>query len=169
MKRLAPVLRGIGIEYEDARLPGNDRKRAKRLKKNNAAKDRPDGPHRPADQETTAKQSDLSGTMIAGPGRSQDDGVEKTVPEESPANEHIRDDGDGRDDESRADSSLSAFLREPPAWYTRQAAECKRHGAPKRLLKPLASAVAYEVFNNTNLWSEVLTRVEAALEGEDTT
>jgi hypothetical protein len=169
LKRLAPVLRGIGIEYEDTRLPGNDRKRAKRLKKNSAAKDRPHRPDRPADQEITAKQSDLSGTMIAGPGRSQDDGVEKTVPEESPANGRIRDGRDGRDDDSRPDSSLSAFLREPPAWYTRQAEECKRHGAPERLLKPLASAVAHEIFGNSNRCSEVLPHVEAALEGKGTT
>jgi len=31
LKRLAPALRGTGIEYEDARLPGGERKRAKRL------------------------------------------------------------------------------------------------------------------------------------------
>jgi hypothetical protein len=41
MKRLVPALRDIGIEYEDARLPGHDRKRAKRLRKNRNAKDRP--------------------------------------------------------------------------------------------------------------------------------
>jgi hypothetical protein len=63
---------------------------------------------------------------------------------------------------------VSAFFREPPAWYTRQANECARHGAPERLLKPLASAVAYEVFGNTNRWSEVLPHVEAALKGEGT-
>jgi hypothetical protein len=58
---------------------------------------------------------------------------------------------------------LLAFLREPPAWYRRQAKECVHRGAPERLLKPLASAVAYEVLGNTNRWSEVLSCVEATL------
>jgi hypothetical protein len=169
MKRLAPVLRGIGIEYEDVRLPGNDRKRVKRLKKNNAAKDLHHRPDRPGEQEIPAKQKNQSGTMIAEVGGSRDDGDEKTVPDESPANQHIRDGREGRDDDLRADSALATFLREPPAWYTRQANECVRQGAPERLLKPLATAVAHEVFGNTNRWSEVLPRVEATLEGEGTT
>ena len=163
MKRLAPVLRGIGIEYEDARLSGGERKRTKRLRKNNAAKDRPHRPDRPGEQEIPAKQENQSGTMIAEVGRSRDDGGEKTVPDESPANQHIRDGRDGRDDDLQADSALAAFLREPPAWYTRQANECVRQGAPERLLKPLASAVAYEVFGDTHRWSEVLPHLEEAL------
>jgi hypothetical protein len=58
---------------------------------------------------------------------------------------------------------LASFLREPPGWYRRQAAECARQGAPERLLKPLASAVAYQVVGNTHRRSEILPRVEAAL------
>jgi hypothetical protein len=58
---------------------------------------------------------------------------------------------------------VSAFLREPPAWYRKQAEECARQGSPDRLLKPLASAVAYDVLRNTYRWSEVLPYVEAAL------
>jgi Bifunctional DNA primase/polymerase, N-terminal len=58
---------------------------------------------------------------------------------------------------------LSTFLREPPPWYIRQAEECARQGSPERLLKPLASAVAYHVLGNTHRWSEVLPHVEAAL------
>jgi hypothetical protein len=166
MKRLAPALRGIGIEYEDARLPGNDRKRAKRLRKNNGAKDRPHRPDRPANQETPAKLGDKCGTMMAEVGRSRADGSSRTVPDETPANERLRDDGDGRDDDLQADSSLSDFLGDPPTWYTKQAEECGRRGTPERLLKPLASAVAYEVFGDTNRWSEVLPLVEAALRSE---
>jgi hypothetical protein len=37
LKRLAPALRGIGIDYEDARLPGGSRQRVKRLRKNTGA------------------------------------------------------------------------------------------------------------------------------------
>ena len=66
----------------------------------------------------------------------------------------------------RADSSLAAFLREPPAWYRRQAKECADKGSPERLLKPLASAVAYELFGNTNRWSWVVPHVETAFEEE---
>jgi|SRR5829696_1966800 len=71
----------------------------------------------------------------------------------------------GNSGNRNGDSSeeVSAFLANPPDWYTRQAGECRRKGAPERLLKPLASAVAYEVFGNTNRWSEVLPSVEAAL------
>jgi hypothetical protein len=58
---------------------------------------------------------------------------------------------------------VSAFLREPPAWYRRQAEECARQGSPERLLKPLASAVAHHVLGNTHRWVEVLPHVEAAL------
>jgi hypothetical protein len=32
----------------------------------------------------------------------------------------------------------------------RQAAECKLQGAPQRLLKPMATAVAHEVFADTH-------------------
>jgi hypothetical protein len=98
LKRLAPVLRGIGIEYEEARLPGADRKRAKRLKKKKGAKDRPDRSDRPAEQETAANSGNILGTISDDAGRSWDDGEAKTVPEESPANGHIRDDRDGGDD-----------------------------------------------------------------------
>jgi hypothetical protein len=59
---------------------------------------------------------------------------------------------------------VSAFLREPPAWYRRQAEECAQRGTPERLLKPLATAVAYHVLGNTHRWAEVLSHVEAALE-----
>lgn len=62
---------------------------------------------------------------------------------------------------------VSAFLANPPDWYRRQAEECKRQGAPERLLEPLAYAVAHEVFGNTNRWSEVLPHVQAALKEED--
>jgi hypothetical protein len=166
LKRLAPALRGIGIEYEDARLPGGERKRAKRLTKNIGAKDRPYRPDRPANRENPAKGGKGAGTMIVGAGRSRDDGAEKTVPEETPANGHVRDEGNGRDDDLRTDSSLFAFLANPPEWFTRQAGECARKGAPERLLKPLATAVAYEVFGDTNRWHDVLPHVEAALRGE---
>jgi hypothetical protein len=101
--------------------------------------------------------------MIVGPRRSLDDDTEKTVPEEIPANEHIRDDRDDRDDDLQADSNVSFFLANPPDWYKRQAEECVRRGTPERLLKPLASAVAYYVLGETRRWAEVLPYIEADL------
>ena len=70
LKRLAPALRGIGIEYEDARLPGGERKRAKRLRKNSDPKDRP---HRPDGRKSPANQEKHPGTIPADAGRCQDD------------------------------------------------------------------------------------------------
>src|SRR5688500_15983839 len=46
------------------------------------------------------------------------------------------------------------------------AASRVRRGTPERLLRPLASAVAYEIFGNTDRWSEVLSLVEAALKSD---
>src|SRR4028119_965311 len=69
LKRLAPALRGIGIEYEDARLPGHERRRAKRLTKNYGAQDRPHRLDRPRREENPAKTDSTSGTMIAEMGR----------------------------------------------------------------------------------------------------
>lgn len=105
LKRLAPALRDIGIEYEDARLPGGERKRAKHLvRKNNDAKDRLHRPDRPAEQESPANCNKQAGTMNAEPGLSRDEATEIIVPEESPAKVGIRDDGDGRDDDLQPDS-----------------------------------------------------------------
>jgi hypothetical protein len=162
MKRLAPALRGIGIEYEDARLPGGERKRAKRLRKNNAAKDRPHRPNRPAGGESPANRENQAGTIPADAGQSRDDAGKMTVPEETPAKEYIRDDGDGRDDDLQPDSALIAFFQQPPDWYTRQAELCASKGAPERLLKPLASTVAYEVFGSGDRWQDVLGHIKFA-------
>jgi hypothetical protein len=60
--------------------------------------------------------------------------------------------------------AVAAFLCEPPAWYRRQAEVCVRQESPERLLKPLASAVAYDLLGSTHRWAEVLPHVEAALE-----
>jgi hypothetical protein len=163
LKRLAPALRGIGIEYADARLPGGERKRAKSLRKNGGVKDRPYRPDRPAEQESPANRKNQAGTIPADAGRFRDDTGEKIVPEESAAKEHIRDDGDGRDDDLQTDSALADFFQRPPDWYIKQAKHCAREGASERLLKPLASSVACEVFGSAARWQEVLAYIETAL------
>ena len=65
--------------------------------------------------------------------------------------------------ETSVAAKVAAFLREPPPWYTRQTEEYVRQGAPERLLKPLASAVASHVLGNALRWTEILPRIEAAL------
>jgi hypothetical protein len=61
---------------------------------------------------------------------------------------------------------VSAFLSELPAWYGRQAEEYVRRGTPERLLRPLASAVAYHVLGDTRRWAEVQPYIEAGLESK---
>ncbi len=180
LKRLAPALRGIGIEYEDARLPGGERKRAKRLRKNNGAKDRPHRPDRPAGKETPANDGDAPGTILADAGRSRDDLGEKTVPEKIPANVHIRDDGDGRDDDSRRYSVsglsvsevLGEFAGNTPSRrmldrYLAEPNETKFEFLAKTVIYALVDLPSSE--RNKDAWRAYAPVVEAALkdwEGE---
>jgi hypothetical protein len=48
-------------------------------------------------------------------------------------------------------------------WYTKQAKHRTREGASERLLKPLVSSVACEVFGSAVRWQEVLAYIETAL------
>lgn len=165
MKRLAPVLRGIGIEYEDARAAGGERKRAKRLK-NMRVKDRPHRSDRPAKQENPAKQDNQAGTMMQKAGRSGEDRGAKTVPDEFPANGNIRDDRDGRDDDLQLHSKsysedIRKLFKNPPGWLRNQARTCREQGAPERLLKPLAVAVATHLYEDHARTEEILPAVEA--------
>jgi hypothetical protein len=118
LKRLAPALRGIGIEYEDVRLPGGNRKRAKRLRKNEGARDRPYRPDRPTGGESPANYGDEAETISQHPGRSRDDVRQKTVPGESPANKRVWDDRDGRDDDLQPGSDV--WENDPMRHYGRR-------------------------------------------------
>ena len=79
------------------------------------------------------------------------------------ASEHNSEKTSGNGSRDMAADVVSVFLANPPAWYRRQAEQCARQESPERLLKPLASAVAYQVLGNANRWSEVLPHVEAEL------
>ena len=68
--------------------------------------------------------------------------------------------------ETSVAAKVATFLHEPPSWYRRQAEEYVRQGAPERLLKPLASAVADHVLGNVHRWAEILPHVEVALREE---
>lgn len=93
LKRLAPALRGIGIEYSENR-------RNKRLIKKKPAKDRHHRRHRHSaekDLQNEGFEDDgLGDEMTVG-----DDHREKTVTQEIPAKAHIGDRDDDGDDDSR--------------------------------------------------------------------
>jgi hypothetical protein len=167
LKRLAPALRGIGIEYGEERS-GSKGTRRKTLMKKGPAKDRQSRQDRQYPGEVR-QDGQLDTDGVDRPTDGTDSVLKEDRQRESAANHGFSDGPDSSDDDSRTDSSLSAFLREPPAWYRSQAKECGRQGAPERLLEPLAYAVAYEVYGDTNRWSEVLPRIEAALGGEGAT
>jgi hypothetical protein len=167
MKRLAPALRGIGVEYGEDR-GGSKGTRRKTLTKKVPSRDRQHRQHRQSGKKT-AKESRI---RADGPGEADDGAVSadnagaEDRQEENPidkGNRGMAADADGTDDESRPDSGVADLLADPPAWYGRQAAHCARDEAPERLLKPLAAAVAHEVYGDTDRWSEVLPRVEASL------
>jgi hypothetical protein len=71
--------------------------------------------------------------------------------------------GNSGNRDGNSSEEVSALLSEPPAWYRRQAEECVKRGTPERLIKPLASAVAYHVIGDTRRWAEVLPYIEADL------
>jgi hypothetical protein len=109
LKRLAPVLRGIGIEYEDVRLPGSARRRVKRLRKNRGAKDRFHRSDRLGEEERPAKPENHLGTMVSGVGGSRAEDAQDIVPEESPANGRIQSGSDDGNDDLQALSVPAPF------------------------------------------------------------
>jgi hypothetical protein len=113
LKRLAPALRGVGIECGDARLPGTG-KRVKSLKKI-AEQDRHDRHAQQKDPQNGRAQRDDGVTTPAS-------GQAKTVTDEGPAKQRVRDDGDGRDDDSRPHSKEgSSWASDPMRHYDRGA------------------------------------------------
>ncbi len=67
MKRIAPSLRGAGIEYGDERAPGGSRTRKKGLKKT-STKDRPGRPERPGLDEDSARPARHPETSVGDTG-----------------------------------------------------------------------------------------------------
>jgi hypothetical protein len=100
LKRLAPTLRDVGIEYGEDR---SGRSRKKVLTKNKPTKDRHDR-HQRHDEEFSAKESQMRGDgpgddLSGGDGaeRCDDDPAQKTVTRQSRINKGNAGDGDGRD------------------------------------------------------------------------
>ena len=94
LKRLAPALREFGIEYEDYRAPGGNRRRIKRLRKL-PEKIVPTVPADEVDLQGGAAERDGPVPTRDGIGRSQDDGLSSTVPGKVAANGSVRD-GEGQ-------------------------------------------------------------------------
>ena len=61
-------------------------------------------------------------------------------------------------------SELAALLSDRPDWLCNQARKCLEEGAPKRLLKPLASTVASEYLGDVRRWEKALPFVRDNLE-----
>jgi hypothetical protein len=112
LKRLAPTLRGVDIEYGEVR---SGRSRKKVLTKNKSARDRHDR-HQRHDEEFPAKESRIRGdgaddglSVGDGPHRHSDDPLEKTVTPESRVDKGNARGNDGRDADDgdlRADSGV---------------------------------------------------------------
>ena len=180
MKRLAPALRGVGIEVEDYREPTTERRRMWKLSRKEDASKVPSEPSelskgdkKPRKTEETSSDgsrtpSESLGQLFDDLGQPLDASEEQSRPKESPAKEEESDVLDGSDSPLHSpshthDAQVHALLEDPPDWFRKQAAVCIREGVPERLLKPLASAVAFECFSDVHRWREALPVVESKL------
>jgi len=172
LKRLAPTLRGVSIEYGEDR---SGRSRKKVLTKKKPTRDRHDRHHR-HDEESSAQESQMRGDDLGddvpngdGPHRHDDDVAQETVTRESRTGEGKADadDGnDGDDDELRGDSKplsedVRKLLPDPPGWLRDQMAHCRKRGCPVNQLEALANAVAAHLCGDPTRGVEILPEVEA--------
>ena len=110
--------------------------------------------------------------MIEDDGRSGDNIVRKTVPDESPVDKPIEggpDDKDYGDDDLQPRStspparpaSVRDLLSKPPAWLQNQMRYCREQGCPTNQLKALAASVAADLYADATKGAEILSEVEA--------
>ena len=180
MKRLAPALRGVGIEVEDYREPTAERRRMWKLSHKKGSSKEPSESSEPSEEDkktrkTKETSSDSSRTASEGLGQLFDDlgqlsdGSDgQSRPKQSPAKEEDSEDVDGSDNSSHPpsganDAQVRALLEDPPEWFRKQATVCITEGMPERLLNPLASAVAYKCLGDVHRWREVLPVVVSKL------
>ena len=179
LNRLAPALRGKGIEYLETREGrGGSRvktlrwiteeKRQKRQRRQQGEKSSQNGgfdADAPADASQEADASAFHSDTLSNGKRQH----------EAPANSHVCADTDASDASSgkseREDNELpenrerlGEYFQDPPRWFLTQGRLCAEQGAPERLLNPLANAVSTEVFGTPWRWREVLPFVEKKLE-----
>jgi hypothetical protein len=172
LKRLAPTLRGSGIEYGEDR---SGRTRKKVLTKNKSAKDRHDRHYRHS-EEFSAKESQMRGdgpddgiSVGDGVDRHSDDAAQKTVTPESRMDKGNTADGDGGDsydDDLQPHSkppteAVRKLFENPPGWLRNQARLCRQHGAPERLITPLAAAVSTHLYGDPARREEITAAVGA--------
>lgn len=172
LKRLAPTLRGIGIEYGEDR---SGRARKKLLAKKKPVKDRHDRHHR-HNEEFSAKESQMRGdgpgdglSVSDGPHRHGDDPAHKDRHTEKPIYKPNTANGDGDDsydDDSRPYSKAGSedirkLFEDPPGWLRNQARICREQGAPERLIKPLAASVATHLYEDHGRAEEIMPAVGA--------
>jgi len=180
MKRLAPALRGVGIEVEDYREPTAERRRMWKLSHREGIGKEPSELSKLSEEDKKTRKieetsSDTSrtaperlGQLFDYLGQPLDGSHEQSRPEESPAKERLSDDVDSSDGPAHPpseanDAWIHALLEDPPEWFRKQATMCIQEGMPERLLNPLASAVAYECLGDVRRWREVLPLVVSKL------
>jgi hypothetical protein len=172
LKRLAPTLRGVGIEFSEDR-GGHSRKKV--LTKNKPAKDRHVRHYR-HDGEFSAEESRMPGDdsgdgLPGGDGadRHSDDPAQKTVTRQSrigkgdtgPDDGRDGDDGDLRGDSKPYYEEARRLLADPPGWLRNQMAHCREQGCPTNQLGALAAAVAAHLHDDPTKGTEILPEVEA--------
>ena len=155
LKRLAPALRGIGIEYGEDR---NKATRKKTLTKIDSPEDRHHRHHRHPEEEDLQNNGstgdDPKGAVTI------DDGLgEETVTDEIPANEHIGDGDDEGDGDSRVLSTFLPLLTNPPEWLRRQT-DKHLEDPQEGTLKALCASVAHELLGNPRRGEDVRPAIE---------
>jgi len=180
MKRLAPALRGVGIEVEDYREPTAERRRMWKLSHREGAGKEPSEPSEPSEEDKKTRKTEETpldssrtaseplGQLFDYFGQPLDGSHEQSRPKESPANGGDLEDVDSSDGPAHPpyeanEAQVRALLEDPPEWFRQQATVCIEEGMPERLLNPLASVVAYECLGNVHRWREVLPVVESKL------
>lgn len=161
LRRIAPALRDVGIEY----IENHDSRRTKTLRKNMTAK------LRHLRHSVTADEKPLQNGTFSSDASSDANGASDATapaeePRKTPANPQVCDASDASDANLRPYSkstgdAVRALLSDPPSWLARQMAVCREAGNPKRLLRSLAAAVASELVHNPRRADEVLPSVEA--------
>jgi hypothetical protein len=189
LRRLAPVLREVGIEYLEERK-GHRRARIKTLRKM-PEKERPRRPQGPQSQRDLQDEEIKRGRPADAPedrGHSETDRMDaptrrghyvnasdhKERPHETPPDMGSEDDADTADtllqDHLNAKNgpdhgvAFNRLLSDPPQWVRVQARKCLDEGRPERLLRPLASSIASEYLGGVHRWREALAFVEEKLE-----
>jgi len=117
LKRLAPALRGVGIEYGEIRS-GSRGTRLKTLTKKEPAKDRQNRQNRQAYGEAL-QNKEMTTDDTDAPADSSDDVLTADRQYESPANERVTDSSDDTDGVTRRDSSRGTWAGDPMRHYGR--------------------------------------------------